>query len=51
MNSSLFVCRLCLLQYPETECKVIDTEFEISQKVHKYLNVVVSNFINQRKKI
>lgn len=50
MNSSLIVCRLCLLQYPETECKVINTEFEISQKVHKYLNVVVSNFKNQKKK-
>lgn len=41
MNQSLIVCRLCLLQYPETECRVINDELEISQKVHKYLDVEV----------
>lgn len=45
MNSSLLVCRLCLLHYPETECKVINSEFEILQKVHKYLHVLVSKFL------
>lgn len=40
MNSSLIVCRLCLSA--ETECRVINSELDISQKVQKYLNVDVS---------